>query len=110
MKGLLVHVLKPAGFGDCTGAGVSSRCTSAILVGDDVPAVTAPTPGVPVLRLVRRWVGTPREYLHAEPLEQPTDACGPMAGGNFVYSQDSRYREICPYPIPVHDRFERGQS
>lgn len=31
------------------------------------------------------------------------------AGGNFVYSSDSRFREeVWPSPISVHDRFEEG--
>lgn len=29
-----------------------------------------------------------------------------MFGGCFVYSSDSRYRELCNNPLPVHDRIE----
>jgi hypothetical protein len=29
-----------------------------------------------------------------------------MFGGNFIYTSDSRVREICAYPIPIHDRCE----
>lgn len=66
--------------------------------------------GVPVLKIVRRMFGT-EEYVHAEPVSQPTGMIGPMAGGNFVYTCDSRYREqICSYPISVHDRFETAEQ
>lgn len=29
-----------------------------------------------------------------------------MAGGNFVYTSDGRFRAVCQYPISVHDRVE----
>lgn len=31
-----------------------------------------------------------------------------MAGGNFLYTSDSRFREVtgCSYPVPIHDRYE----
>lgn len=29
-----------------------------------------------------------------------------MMGGNFLYTSDSRFREITKYPIPIHDRYE----
>jgi hypothetical protein len=50
------------------------------------------------------------EYLHAEPVDGERDArregktVGPMFGGNFVYTSDSRFPN--KYPIPVHDRWE----
>lgn len=32
-----------------------------------------------------------------------------MFGGNFVWACDSRFRDrVCEYPVPVHDRVERG--
>ena len=51
------------------------------------------------------------EYLHVEPRINGKTLCpdgwiGGMMGGNFVYSSDSRFRQISPYPLPVHDRFE----
>lgn len=49
-------------------------------------------------------------YYHAEPIDQPSGMVGPMFGGNFCYSSDSRFREICQYPIPIHDRFETVEA
>lgn len=34
---------------------------------------------------------------------------GAMAGGNYLTSCDSRFKEFvcgCQYPVPIHDRFE----
>ena len=49
------------------------------------------------------------DYFFAEPLEKPKNVVGPMFGGNFCYTSDSRlYRFGGDYhlPIPIHDRFE----
>lgn len=46
------------------------------------------------------------EYVDCKPLYFPKRWY--MAGGNFIYTSDSRYSEItrCNYPIPIHDRYE----
>jgi hypothetical protein len=124
MHGLHVSILRDARIGDCTNGGVTSPkhgAVSAILVTDEAlwfalaldaaDIAQAVARGAVVLRLVRRWAGTPNEYLHAEPIgEAPDCHVGPMAGGNFVFSSDSRFRAVCPYPIPVHDRYESVES
>lgn len=50
------------------------------------------------------------DHSYAEPLFKPKNCCGPMFGGNFVWTCDSRlYKmdgKLCACPIPVHDRFE----
>lgn len=54
----------------------------------------------PAVRLVTREFRT-GSYIHAEPLE----GSGNYAfGGRFIYCSDSRFRELHPYPIPLHDR------
>ena len=42
------------------------------------------------------------------PYEQPSGMCGPMAGGSYAHTSDSRWRKIVGvgYPVAVHDRFE----
>lgn len=38
---------------------------------------------------------------------------GPMAGGNYGYTCDSRYREVTnglKYPISIHDRYETHED
>ena len=66
-----------------------------------------PSDDAPAVRLVRRRIGG-EEYIHAEPVDPcPSGACR-MAGGTFIYSCDSRYREAVghSYPVSLHDRHE----
>ena len=107
MKGLLVFVYRGVSFSDRTAGGMSSRVDKFVLV-DEKCEVFEADENAPALRLVRRWAGTKREYLHAEPLERSEGKLGPMMGGNFIYSSDSRFPS--PYPIPIHDRFETQEE
>jgi len=110
LRGISVSILRDASLGvDCTLNGVTSPANAprgtAILMGvpdgnyteDDLPA------GVPVLVIERRKIGG-KEYITAKPRGEKRWC---MAGGNFVYSCDGRFREhVCEYPISVHDRIE----
>ena len=103
-KGLLCYVYNAAHFPDSSNRGISSRCDKVILVGLGKECeIFEPTPERPAVRLVRRTLSG-RPYLHVEPVEQPEGLVGPMAGGTFIYSTDSRFPS--PYPISLHDRFE----
>lgn len=101
MRGLLVHVLRDAG-GGSTNGGVSSTYDAFILVGPGVDGPFEPSDDCPALVLVRRNISG--EYLHVEPPAAVGGMVGPMFGGNFVYTSDSRFPGR--YPIPVHDRYE----
>jgi hypothetical protein len=103
MKGLLVFVLR--GTSDCTNGGITSICDKFILCGEGIPEIFEPSPETPALRLVKRNIGG--DYYHAEPVVQPKGLCGPMAGGNYITTSDSRMP--VRYPISVHDRFETAQ-
>jgi hypothetical protein len=59
----------------------------------------------PALRISVRSIGG-ETYLTAYPLGRRWKNRHLMMGGNFVYSCDSRFRRLCAYPIPVHDRCE----
>jgi hypothetical protein len=107
-KGLIVDVLREAPNplfpnADTTNGGVSRKYNSFVLVGEGVPEVFEERKDLPALKLVKRNFGG-RIYLHAEPFEKPEGHVGPMSGGNFVYSCDSRFPN--DYPISIHDRFE----
>lgn len=88
---------------DCTNGGVTATADAVLLL-----APGAPVPEgcrLPVLRVV------PRPHFGdviAVPLEHKKREVGPMDGGNFVHTCDSRYREVTGvwYPLAVHDRFE----
>lgn len=112
MKTLPVCVYRSSWIGDCTNEGISASQDRLYLVCDqgfhDVPD------GDPrLIRLVQRtlpWRNYP--YLHVEPVNDPRCGdgkhVGPMFGGNFVYSSDSRFP--ADYPIPIHDRFETQEQ
>lgn len=109
-KTLPVSVYRSNWSGDCTNGGISAHEDRLYLIHDqgfsDVPADDPR-----VLRLVKRsfpWSDQP--YLHAEPVTCVSGAgtVGPMFGGNFIYSCDSRFPS--KYPIPIHDRYETQEQ
>lgn len=103
MKGMLVHVLRPADGSDCTNGGISSKYTEFIVVGDGVPELFEPSEKTPALLLVRNrtyWACVRPLNLTAEQRLR----CGPMFGGNFVHTSDGRFNN--GNPVAIHDRFE----
>jgi hypothetical protein len=110
MKGLHVHVhVLRDSLGDHTNGGITSKHDSFTLTGQGVDGPFEPNDRAPELVLVLRQLGGRYgTYLHAEPAVQPTGMCGPMFGGNFIFSSDSRFPNS--YPIPVHDRFETAEQ
>jgi len=102
-KGMLVHILRPAGWPDCSNGGISSKVDKAILTGYGLPELSEPDNDAPELRVIKRNIGG-KTYWHCEPTNKP--GAWLMDGGNFVYSHDSRYHAICDYPIAIHDRQE----
>ena len=111
-KTMQVSVYQSRWLGDCTNGGVSAIFPTLYLehpegpfmVDDDAPAL---------IRIVERklpWKDAP--YLHVEAVNDPRHHdgvhVGPMFGGNFVYSSDSRFP--ADYPLPVHDRYETQEQ
>ena len=103
-NGLSVSVYRWT-LGDCTAGGISSKYDSLILEG--VPRCPFKGTEENTVRLVKRNLFG-GEYIHAEPIKQPEGMAGPMFGGNFIYTSDSRFPS--KYPIPVHDRFETWEA
>ena len=92
--------------GNCSAGGISSRVKCVTLMDAD-NGPSEPTAEFPAVKLVRRRISG-EDYIHAEPVEPcPSGACR-MAGGTFIYSCDSRYREAVghSYPVSLHDRHE----
>lgn len=96
MKGLRVNIYRD---NYNSPINVLEKAEAATLIDDNLVELFEPSEGAPAIRLVRRnlWGG---EYIHAEPMEDGLYAFG----GSFIYSSDSRFREINNYPIPLHDR------
>lgn len=97
--GMSVYVYRSP-LGDFTKGGVTSKHTSLILIGDEVPQVFEATENMPALILKYR-----EDYIYAQPAINPTGKPW-MMGGNFIYSSNGWFEEINPGPIPVHDRQE----
>jgi len=120
MRGVSVNILR-SDLGDCTNGGATNPVHSKgrIVVVFDPEIQTGnfkledckDDPRFICLRIVRRRAGTSNEYLHCEPIEnKPGERVGPMFGGNYVMTSDSRFRDVSPYPLPVHDRFETQEQ
>jgi len=99
--GLICHIYR-SGLGECSNGGVSSKTDMVTLVGIGLSPYE-PTAECPAIKLVER-----NGYAHAEPVEQPVGLVGPMFGGTFIYSSDSRFPG--KYPIALHDRWETQET
>ena len=109
MKGLIVEIYKNPMFKGCSNGGISGKVESVTIVGDGIPEIFEASDDCPAVKIVRRNIFN-GEYVHAEPIEEPTEV-GWMAGGAFIYSSDSRFRQhINQYPISLHDRQETQQE
>jgi hypothetical protein len=114
VKGLSASIYRNDEFGDCSNRGPSVVRQKQVLVIDDeigAPHDFDPERHFPV-KLVRRQIGE-NEYVHARPFfceEWPNtrfgDGVHTMFGGCFIFTSDSRLRDTCSYPIPLHDRVE----
>ena len=113
MKGLLVNIFKHEGQSFDGGAGISSRCDSAILLpSPDFPLLTGQIfdvnedcPGVVIVK--RDLHGHKEPYLTAYPADengQADKSGGGMFGGCYIETSDSRFPAL--YPVPLHDRKE----
>lgn len=102
--------------GDCTLGGTTSNNRSLYLfrpyITDDQILYICEKEGIDkdkCLRVVRHSIS----YNYAEVVFKRQAKEGTyMAGGNFVYSCDSRYKDVSgiSYPISVHDRFETWEQ
>jgi len=112
VKGLLVYVLR-SDLGDCTLNGVTSPARAKgkrfYVFGPEIKNGNVALEEVKdredsVCLLLRRRQFSGGE-IHIEAV--PMGAEGfPRSGGNFVYSNDSRFHDFSAHPIPVFDRFE----
>lgn len=99
--GLLCTVFRAAGRGDSSTEGVTSVVGQVILVGDGIPEIFTPSANTPRVFFQKKRIGG-EDYLYAAPCLGAVGAM--MAGGNFIYTPDSRFPSH--YPISVHDRME----
>ena len=102
VEGITANVYKD-GKGDCTNGGISSGRNSLIVICDNGPTEASDIRDC--VYIDKQGIGR-NEYIKAKPLYCPDRWY--MAGGNFLYTSDSRFREITgiSYPVSIHDRYE----
>lgn len=98
-------VYKNSKLGDCTNGGISSYTQELYIVSKQ----KGPFEPEDIRQCVYiEWNNISGElYISCKPVYFKKRWY--MAGGNFLYTSDSRFREITKskYPIPIHDRCER---
>lgn len=109
-RALHVSIYRPADLADCTNNGVTGlkrNAKNVFLLGipdgnykeSELLDMMKRGEDIVILKIVRRIIaGEP--YVHAQPYG---DSRTYAAGGNFIYTSDSRFRAVCTYPISVHD-------
>lgn len=119
-----VHRAPPSGYGDATNGGISGRFTELTVVNVDGPF--RPTDDAPAVMLIPgRLAGTailvpaihrphgPGDGYEAMP-EDTSEYAGPMFGGNYAATSDSRFFRAIERvtgghfygAVPIHDRVE----
>jgi hypothetical protein len=108
LKGLTVSVLRSAD-GDFTNGGVTSRYTRFTLCGPGIPEISEASESCPALMFDPRRGGS---WMVARPIVRNDGGnVGPMFGGNYVTSSDSRFHDATGgHPVAVHDRFETSEQ
>ena len=109
--GMLVSVYRD-GSGDCTNGGLSSNAQQICVVNIEGPF--EPDADCPAFELIRRGampVLVP--YNGSSVLSSRAGCVGPMFGGNYAASSDSRFRDAtAPYygALPIFDRYETAEQ
>ena len=119
MKQLRVEVYRTKALGDCTNGGVSSRHNTMTLFWEcsreeatDYCSANGIDPDGCLMLVKREMWGEQHDY--AAPLAHQPGRWGPMFGGNFIYTSDSRLADatgtMVTVPIKVHDRYETREE
>jgi len=88
--------------GDCTANGLTGRMDMLDLYSDVTEQEVADLPNDALILIKRELFG--KQAWYALPIDLYKSKRHSMAGGNFVYTSDSRFP--AKLPISVHDRVE----
>ncbi len=111
--GLLAYVCRTGRISDCSNGGVSAKFDEVTIVNVEGPY--DPTPTAPAVMLVPgAFAGT----ALVVPYHKPEGYVGPMMGGTYVATSDSRFssavERLTGHPfygaVPFHDRFETQEQ
>lgn len=111
-------------YSDCSNGGASARWNDLYLCRDYVTDedVLEYCKANNCLNEVERFVQTETRFLFGreykniklvfEGRQKIRGMLGGMAGGNLLYTSDSRWKEItgCDYPLSIHDRYETQEE
>ena len=109
-SGLAVSVLEDKKIGNCSLNGISARFSELYLVPNEL------FPNIPKIfnaHIDEQYVEIKVKHICDEPYyyvvkkypsENEKKCAGPMFGGSFIYTSDSRFP--LKYPVPLHDRYE----
>lgn len=104
MRALPLEIFK-SHLGDCSNGGISSRYREILLICPEGHVeVDENNPPENLCKLVERNIFG-EIYRHVEPVAK-ANGVGWMASGAIVYTCDSRFRDMSPYPLVLHDRTE----
>jgi len=107
MKGIRVDIYKSQGK-DYSNGGISEKHDTVTLLIPDGGYVDHSQGGPCVVVTESRYGYKSARVCNWDgvPIKRPGQI-GPMFGGTFIYSSDSRFREHCgSQPIALHDRWE----
>ena len=97
-KGLMVWIYRSEH--ECSNNGLSAHHETAVLTGPDVPEISEPKDDMPEIELKTGNLGHGFKIVP----KRHGQGAGPMFGGCFVYTSDSRFPSN--QPIALHDRWE----
>ena len=117
---MTLRVLRPADFPDCTNGGASARlATIDVLCDEGLPREVEGLGEDAPEDLFELEVGHigPTPTAHLVPVRKPHGLMGPMAGGNYATTSDSRWARFVAAKLgddfrfvgtclPIHDRYE----
>lgn len=99
-----VYVYSNPGLRGCANGGITEQVDTLYLEVQD-GHIQLPDEDPRILQLVNReFCGKKYMYTTARNPHVPEGMAGPMFGGNFVFTSDSRFPSA--QPIAVHDRYE----
>ena len=112
--GLIASVYRDAHGQDTTGGGLSSMGANVYVFGDGIQngtIVRADLDGEdPILEIRDNKAGAAYGKVAYPVVDRAEGSVGPMFGGNFVWTSDSRFRVEYGGPVPIHDRFETKEQ
>lgn len=114
--GLTVYIYNNQFFSKCSANGISERYKEALIICKGVVEIDTENlekKSLPVIQLVEKKLCGETVYIAKVVFDPDFPKLNhsekwAMMGGAFIYSSDSRFREMFPFygAIPLHDRYE----